>query len=150
MKDNIEKQTHDPRAPKWFRDYVEAKDTSDNYPYQTRIESIEQEYSAKGQQVPRGFYFKNGGIIRALLDFVKQTGPCTWTEMSMEYHYLFSNMEYHPVNHRGGSFSSGHYRSLMTPRRRLIGNGDYEYIRKGQDGLYRYHTHALGYSGVNC
>ena len=150
MKDNIEKQTHDPRAPKWFRDYVEAKDTSDNYPYQTRIESIEQEYSAKGQQVPQGFYFKNGGIIRALLDFVKQTGPCTWTEMSMEYHYLFSNMEYHPVNHRGGSFSSGHYRSLMTPRRRLIGNGDYEYIRKGQDGLYRYHTHALGYSGVDC
>ena len=121
-----------------------------SYPYQTRIESIEQEYGAKGQQVPRGFYFRDGEIIRALLDFVKQTGPCTWTELSMEYHYLFSNMEYHPVNHRGGSFASGHYRSLMTPRRRLIGNGDYEYIRKGQDGLYRYHTHALGYSGVDC
>ena len=121
-----------------------------SYPYQTRIESIEQEYGAKGQQVPRGFYFRDGEIIRALLDFVKQSGPCTWTEMSMEYHYLFSNMEYHPVNHRGGSFSSGHYRSLMTPRRRRIGNGDYEYIRKGDDGLYRYHTHALGYSGVNC
>ena len=121
-----------------------------SYPYQTRIESIEQEYGAKGQQVPAGFYFRDGEIIRALLDFVKQSGPCTWTEMSMEYHYLFTNMEYHPVNHRGGSFSSGHYRSLMTPRRRRIGNGDYEYIRKGQDGLYRYHTHALGYSGVNC
>ena len=121
-----------------------------SYPYQTRIESIEQEYGAKGQQVPRGFYFRDGEIIRALLDFVKQTGPCTWTEMSMEYHYLFTNMEYHPVNHRGGSFSSGHYRSLMTPRRRRIGNGNYEYIRKGSDGLYRYHTHALGYSGVNC
>ena len=121
-----------------------------SYPYQTRIESIEQEYGAKGQQVPRGFYFRDGEIIRALLDFVKQSGPCTWTEMSMEYHYLFTNMEYHPVNHRGGSFSSGHYRSLMTPRRRRIGNGNYEYIRKGSDGLYRYHTHALGYSGVNC
>ena len=94
-----------------------------SYPYQTRIESIEQEYGAKGQQVPAGFYFKDGEITRALLDF---------------------------VNHRGGSFSSGHYRSLMTPRRRRIGNGNYEYIRKGDDGLYRYHTHALGYSGVNC
>ena len=121
-----------------------------SYPYQTRIESIEQEYGAKGQQVPAGFYFRDGEIIRALLDFVKQSGPCTWTEMSMEYHYLFTNMEYHPVNHRGGSFSSGHYRSLMTPRRRRIGNCNYEYIRKGDDGLYRYHTHALGYSGVNC
>lgn len=121
-----------------------------SYPYQTRIATIEQEYGAKGQQVPQGFYFRDGEIIRALLDFVKQSGPCTWTEMSMEYHYLFTNMEYHPVNHRGGSFSSGHYRSLMTPRRRRIGNGNYEYIRKGDDGLYRYHTHALGYSGVNC
>ena len=121
-----------------------------SYPYQTRIATIEQEYGAKGQQVPAGFYFRDGEIIRALLDFVKQSGPCTWTEMSMEYHYLFTNMEYHPVNHRGGSFSSGHYRSLMTPRRRRIGNGNYEYIRKGDDGLYRYHTHALGYSGVNC
>tara|TARA_R100001015_G_C4634906_1_gene202617 strand:+ start:8625 stop:9020 length:396 start_codon:yes stop_codon:yes gene_type:complete len=121
-----------------------------SYPYQTRIATIEQEYGELGQQVPAGFYFRDGEIIRALLDFVKQSGPCTWTEMSMEYHYLFTNMEYHPVNHRGGSFSSGHYRSLMTPRRRRIGNGNYEYIRKGDDGLYRYHTHALGYSGVNC
>ncbi len=134
MKDNTDNQTV----------------TLENYPYQTRIETIEENYRQAGQQVPAGFYLKNGGIIRALLDFVKQSGPCTWTEMSMEYHYLFTNMEYHPVNHRGGSFSSGHYRSLMTPRRRLIGNGDYEYIRKGKDGLYRYHTHALGYSGVNC
>ena len=52
MKDNIDMQTT----------------TSDNYPYQERIETIENDYKNKGEQVPRGFYFKDGEITRALLD----------------------------------------------------------------------------------
>ena len=103
---------------------------------------VANQLSKMGLYPPRGSRNNKGEVTRRLLDFVKDNEPVRYSEI-IRYLSVIQNYEqdYSPFKDRG--LGSNHIVSLRKPKRRFIGNGQLEYIEKGQDGLYRYVTRPV-------
>ena len=78
-------------------------------------------------------------ITQHMLDYVKQCGPVSYTELNMEYYFLQGGRDYDPVKDRGGSYPH-HHASLRSQRVRRGDNTQWQWIDMNDDGKYIYRS----------
>ena len=86
----------------------------------------------KNQYGPEGPY---GNVIKQLFEYVKETEPCSYTDMNKFYQMdIKGKTTYDPVKDRGGSFSH-HLQSMRNKSKRNY-SGKVEYLIKEDGGKY--------------
>ena len=83
---------------------------------------------------------QSGAVTRHMLDYVRDNGPVSYTDLNMEYYFYQGGRDYDPVRDRGGSYSH-HHGQLQTRKSRRIKASPLvvsEWIEKTRDGKYRY------------